>query len=92
MAAVAECHALMVTGCVYCSAASAGRILRLRRAQFLEAEAIEFFWIRVEFGIHADGLGGNADCGVGRDDKPVRELVVLCNNALKGDCQRGGLV
>lgn len=103
--AVAECQAVVITGGVHGGAAAAvaaaRRVLRLRRgvgggraggrfAQFLEAEAVESVGVGVEFGIHADGLGGNADGGVGWDDKAVGQLVVLRDDALKGDCWVGG--
>lgn len=106
VATVAECHAVVIAGGVHggaaaAAAAAARRALRLRRgvgggraggrfAQFLEAEAVESVRAGVEFGIHADGLGGNADGGVGWDDKSVGQLVVLRDDALKGDCRVGG--
>lgn len=61
---------------------------RVRLAQLAEAPRIEFFRVRVQLGVHADGVSRETDLRIGWDDEAVGERPVLGDYALKGNCVR----
>lgn len=84
--AEAEAHALRVRRGVLHFAGALGVDL----AELGEAEGVELVRVRVDFGVHGDGVGGDADGGVGGDDEAVGHLVVDVDHAFHGDWRRLG--
>lgn len=77
----AETHALGVGRGVLHFASALG----IHFSELGEAEGVIFFRVRVDFGVHGDGLGGNADGGVGRDSEAVGHLIVHVDHTFHGD-------
>lgn len=51
-----------------------------------EAPRIELFGLRVQVGVHGDGVGGDSNGRVGGDDDAVGESPVDGNDTLESDC------
>ena len=69
MAAVSECHTGRVRRGIYHRRAFLSCVFLF--LQVMESEALEFVWFWVQGCIHGDGVRGNANRGVGRDDQSV---------------------
>lgn len=52
----------------------------------MEAKAVEGVGVGVEGVIEANGVGGDADLGVGGDDEAVGEAEVFADEAFVCDC------
>ncbi len=58
----------------------------VRLAKVVEAKAVEGVGVGVEGVIEANGVGGDADLGVGGDDEAVGEAKVFADEAFVSDC------